>query len=120
LEEKLMEFKKLASLTVAAALCAAPCFGARGQGENEDSQDSSACSALPNAAALKTALVTATNAEGSGLNMNMWATVVNRDGIVCAAERNGPVAASSQHRRPMGPTHSAWILRQSVEGMALP
>src|SRR5262245_15927261 len=47
------------------------------------------CSDLPNFASLKTALASATNAEGSGLNMNMWATIVDRDGIVCAIAFTG-------------------------------
>src|SRR6266436_7802215 len=44
----------------------------------------SACSNLPSFSALKNALVTATAAETSGLNNQMWATLVNRDGEVCA------------------------------------
>jgi uncharacterized protein GlcG (DUF336 family) len=47
------------------------------------------CSNLPNFAQLKTALVQATNDEGSGLNMNMWGTIVDRDGIVCAVAFTG-------------------------------
>jgi uncharacterized protein GlcG (DUF336 family) len=40
-------------------------------------------------AALQTALTTAVTAEGSGLNLNMWATLVNRDGVVCAVAFSG-------------------------------
>src|SRR5207249_6135417 len=47
------------------------------------------CSNLPNFSQLKTALVQATNDETSGLNMNMWATIVDRDGIVCAVAFTG-------------------------------
>src|SRR5262245_47570246 len=47
------------------------------------------CSSLPNFAQLKAALASATNAETSGLNMNMWATGVDRDGIVCAVAFTG-------------------------------
>ncbi len=39
--------------------------------------------------ALKTALSAAVTAEGSGLNLNMWATLVNRDGVVCAVAFSG-------------------------------
>jgi uncharacterized protein GlcG (DUF336 family) len=48
-----------------------------------------ACRGLPSHAALKAALDTATQAESSGLNNQMWATVVNRDGIVCAVAFSG-------------------------------
>jgi uncharacterized protein GlcG (DUF336 family) len=47
------------------------------------------CQALPSHAALKAALVAATQAETSGLNNHMWATVVNRDGVVCAVVFSG-------------------------------
>ena len=47
------------------------------------------CQGLPSHAALKAALDTATQAESSGLNNQMWATVVNRDGIVCAVAFSG-------------------------------
>src|SRR5713101_3890670 len=49
----------------------------------------SACSNLPSFAALKNALATATAAETSGLNNQMWATLVNRDGEVCAVAFSG-------------------------------
>jgi uncharacterized protein GlcG (DUF336 family) len=48
-----------------------------------------ACRGLPTHAALKAALDTATQAESSGLNNQMWATIVNRDGIVCAVAFSG-------------------------------
>jgi len=38
---------------------------------------------------LKHALDQAVEAEGSGLNLQMWATVVNRDGVVCAVAFSG-------------------------------
>jgi uncharacterized protein GlcG (DUF336 family) len=47
------------------------------------------CRGLPSHAALKTALDAAVLAEGSGLDFNMWATVVNRDGVVCAVAFSG-------------------------------
>jgi len=47
------------------------------------------CGNLPDYAALKTALATAVNAETSGLNNQMWATLVDRDGIVCAVAFSG-------------------------------
>jgi len=47
------------------------------------------CKDLPSYAALKTALDSAVAAEASGLNFHMWATVVNRDGVVCAVAFSG-------------------------------
>jgi uncharacterized protein GlcG (DUF336 family) len=48
-----------------------------------------ACAGLPSQAQLKAALVAAVSAETSGLNNHMWATVVNRDGTVCAVAFSG-------------------------------
>lgn len=47
------------------------------------------CASLPGHGALKTALSAAVAAEGSGLNLHMWATIVDRDGIVCAVAFSG-------------------------------
>ena len=47
------------------------------------------CSSLPGYAALKAALDSATSTEASGLNNQMWATIVDRDGIVCAVAFSG-------------------------------
>jgi uncharacterized protein GlcG (DUF336 family) len=47
------------------------------------------CGGLPTHAELKTALAAATKAEASGLDNHMWATVVNRDGVVCAVAFSG-------------------------------
>jgi len=55
----------------------------------QDSQDSSACAGLPGFSALKSALTAATATETSGLNNQMWATLVNRDGLVCAVAFSG-------------------------------
>jgi len=53
------------------------------------SADDGACRGLPNHAALKKALDAAVIAETSGLNNHMWATLVSRDGIVCAVVFSG-------------------------------
>jgi uncharacterized protein GlcG (DUF336 family) len=47
------------------------------------------CNGLPNYSALKAALNSAVAADTSGFNLNMWATVVDRDGIVCAVAFSG-------------------------------
>ena len=48
------------------------------------------CGAIPRLAALKTALTNATNQSNGGLNNNMWATVVDRNGVVCSVVNNLP------------------------------
>lgn len=55
----------------------------------QNTQDSGDCSSLPGFSALKSAIVSATAAETSGLNNQMWATIVNRDGVVCAVAFSG-------------------------------
>ncbi|WFP51283.1 heme-binding protein [Methylomonas sp. EFPC3] len=56
-------------------------FGGKGIG--------AACKGLPSHAALKAALNQAVSTESSGLNLHMWATIVNRDGVVCAVAYSG-------------------------------
>lgn len=48
-----------------------------------------ACKDLPGYTALKAALGAATATEASGLNNQMWGTIVDRDGIVCAVAFTG-------------------------------
>src|SRR6266851_6431646 len=47
------------------------------------------CSLLPTYAALKTALTAVQQQKNSGLGFNMWGTIVNRDGFVCAVAFSG-------------------------------
>jgi uncharacterized protein GlcG (DUF336 family) len=49
----------------------------------------SACKLLPTHDALHTALVAAQMQKNGGFDLNMWGTVVNRDGIVCAVAFTG-------------------------------
>lgn len=57
---------------------------------NEDREGNiAACKGLPSYGKLKAALDAAVAAETSGLNLHMWATIVNRDGIVCAVAFSG-------------------------------
>jgi uncharacterized protein GlcG (DUF336 family) len=50
---------------------------------------SNGCAALPNYSDLKNALIAATKTETSGLNNQMWGTIVDRDGVVCAVAFTG-------------------------------
>ncbi len=52
-------------------------------------QHSSPCATLPNHAQLKSALSFARAESNGGFNLDMWGTIVNRDGIVCAVAFTG-------------------------------
>jgi len=47
------------------------------------------CAGLPSQSALKNALTLARHHANGGFNLDMWGTVVNRDGIVCAVAFTG-------------------------------
>ncbi len=47
------------------------------------------CVNLPDQAALKAALTEARKQENGGFNLDMWGTIVDRDGIVCAVAFTG-------------------------------
>ena len=76
-----------------ALLGLATAFGAlaayAGPNNNSDNGNDTACFSLPGYQALKAALVQAVATETSGLNNQMWATIVDRDGIVCAVAYSG-------------------------------
>ena len=48
-----------------------------------------ACGQLPSYADLKAALTTARLASNGGFNLDMWGSIVNRDGVVCAVAFTG-------------------------------
>lgn len=48
-----------------------------------------ACDGLPGQEQLKTALTQARKADNGGLNLDMWGSIVNRDGVVCAVAFTG-------------------------------
>jgi uncharacterized protein GlcG (DUF336 family) len=47
------------------------------------------CRALPSHAELKAALIAAREQNNGGLNLDMWGTIVDRDGVVCAVAFTG-------------------------------
>src|SRR5881296_1450591 len=59
------------------------------QGAFADNNESEGCVGLPSQTQLKAALVNAVTVETSGLNFQMWAAVVDRDGVVCAVAFSG-------------------------------
>lgn len=56
----------------------------------DDRRESSRCRQLPNHYELTAALKDAVAEETSGYDFNMWAVIVDRDGIVCAVTFSGP------------------------------
>jgi len=65
--------------------------GVPGLASDEASDGSAAggCAGLPTHAALVSALTAARNQANGGFNLDMWATVLNRDGVVCAVAFTG-------------------------------
>ncbi|MBI4907625.1 MAG: heme-binding protein [Acidobacteria bacterium] len=58
--------------------------------DDDDDSNRAACQDLPSHAALRSALSTVVTVGGNGgLAFHMWATVVNRDGVVCAVVFTG-------------------------------
>jgi uncharacterized protein GlcG (DUF336 family) len=53
------------------------------------SGDAKQCGGLPSQSALKSALTAARNQSNGGFNLDMWGTIVNRDGAVCAVAFTG-------------------------------
>ncbi|HUI54208.1 MAG TPA: heme-binding protein [Bryobacteraceae bacterium] len=82
--------KKTKNLTRAAALIVAVICPAFAQYRfDADDPPQNGCANLPSFAQLKAALSAATATEMSGLNNQMWGTIVDRDGIVCAVAFTG-------------------------------
>ena len=75
-----------AALTIGAATC----LGMGSAGAQEWSGDEAAeCANLPSHAALHAALSAARDQSNGGFNLDMWGTIVNRDGVVCAVAFTG-------------------------------
>jgi len=79
-------------LAVVAGALAAGILLASDNGGNSQGNNSNACNELPSYSVLKTALKSVAPAAKSvngGLGFNMWGTIVDRDGIVCAVVFTG-------------------------------
>ena len=77
------------------------------------------CAMLPSQALLKAALDAATATEISGLNNHMWATIVDRNGLVCGssflrAEQWGAMARQSRHFPQKANTGNAFSLDEHI------
>ncbi|MCC6954143.1 MAG: heme-binding protein [Deltaproteobacteria bacterium] len=63
-------------------------------GVSSEAHADDTCSALPSFEALKNALVSARKEGNGGLNLDMWGTIVDRSGTVCAVAYTGSAADS--------------------------
>lgn len=79
----------LASAAVALASATAFASDESSDGALTGSALKSACAGLPTQAQLKAALTMARDDSNGGFNLDMWGTVLNRDGIVCAVAFTG-------------------------------
>ena len=75
------------AVAVVLGLCASG--GVVVQASGGDGDGSSVCKQLPSQSALRKALVAAQQQANGGFGLNMWGTIVNRDGIVCAVAFTG-------------------------------
>jgi uncharacterized protein GlcG (DUF336 family) len=80
-----MKMRYLALLS-AAGLCAITSSSVVADDKDDNSSD---CRGLPSQSTLKAALTAARNQANGGFNLDMWGTIVNRDGIVCAVAFTG-------------------------------
>jgi len=88
-----MRILKRRALAVLVAALAATWVGSAVRADENNNSDpgsmSSQCAGLPSHSALRNALTVARNQPNGGFNLDMWATVVNRDGVVCAVAFTG-------------------------------
>src|SRR5271170_2043194 len=85
----MLEKRRLCPVAVFALglICTLGAVRARAQGGGYGGYNG--CASLPGASALKAALAAAVATETSGLNLQSWGTIVDRDGIVCAVAFTG-------------------------------
>src|SRR5579884_2551335 len=81
--------KKRALISLLGVVSLTPTLAVAQDVDNEHRIQRNGCAALPDHAALKAALIEATETETSGLNNQMWGTLVDRDGVVCAVAFTG-------------------------------
>ncbi len=89
--------------------------------DNDGVNVNEACRSLPSYAALRTALIQARNQNNGGFNLDMWGTIVNRDGVVCAVAFTGSARGDQYCRgvwrrssglRPAGRSDGGWQNRR--------
>jgi uncharacterized protein GlcG (DUF336 family) len=85
-----LKLRKSLVLAMAVAMTALPLVAlAGGEDKDKDKGGASSCNGLPTHSQLRAALVAAKNQANGGFGLNMWGTIVNRDGVVCAVAFTG-------------------------------
>lgn len=79
---------RLQTLAAISAI-ASPFVIATASAQNNDNGSQRDCGSLPNHSQLRQALTSARNQANGGFNLDMWGTIVNRDGVVCAVAFTG-------------------------------
>jgi len=82
-------FRRSLCIGTLAALCSITASSADDPQFASHTGEDAGCAKLPGHAQLKAALSSARLEANGGFNLDMWATVVNRDGIVCAVAFTG-------------------------------
>ena len=87
-----LKLRKSLVVAMAVATMALPLValsGGEDKGNGNGNGNGSSCAGLPSPERLRTALVAARGASNGGFNLDMWGTIVNRDGVVCAVAFTG-------------------------------
>ncbi len=81
--------KSVRMFVTVSAVCLCMMAGLAAYAQHDTDKNNNNCKDLPSWGQLKAALNAAVMAETSGFNLHMWATIVDRDGIVCAIAFSG-------------------------------
>ncbi len=84
-----LKLKKSLVVAMATTVIAVPLVALAGEDNGKGNSGNSSCAGLPSQSELRTALIAARNAANGGFNLDMWGTIVNRDGVVCAVAFTG-------------------------------
>jgi uncharacterized protein GlcG (DUF336 family) len=84
-----MRYKLLVNATALLGLVVSISTSLPAQAQENFGANYNSCTGLPGHAALKAALIAARMQSNGGFNLDMWGTIVNRDGIVCAVAFTG-------------------------------
>src|SRR4249919_3026369 len=76
-------------IAIVALTVTLPAFAQSSDSKDKDMDVSSSCKLLPTHSQLRAALSAARGTANGGFNLDMWGTVVNRDGVVCAVAFTG-------------------------------
>jgi uncharacterized protein GlcG (DUF336 family) len=85
---QILKLRRSLIVAMAVAMTAVPLVALAGEDKDKDKSNSS-CAGLPSHNQLKAALDAAQNLPNGGFGLDMWGSIVNRDGVVCAVAFTG-------------------------------